>query len=113
MGRRRSYKLLGVDPLGAVPVLRGVTLVKQSQTPLDALERLDALPFQSDQHGLRVLIGAGPDLVRLALAGGNDFRRLDLRGLGELALLDKECGLLLRAGEDALGFFLGALDDAL
>src|SRR5687768_7416163 len=106
MGRRRSYKLLGVDPLGAVPVLRGVTLVKQGQAPLDALERLDALPFKSDQDGLRVLVGAAPDLVRLALARRNDLGRLDLRGLREFALLDKECGLLLRAGKDALGFFL-------
>src|ERR687891_389370 len=102
MGRRRSYKLLGVDPLGAVPILWGVTLVKQGQAPLDALERLDALPFQPDQDGLRVLVGAAPDLVRLALAGRNDLGRLDLRGLGELPLLDEECSLLLRAGEDAL-----------
>ena len=35
------------------------------------------------------------------------------RGTRQLTLLDQERGLLLGARKDALGLFLGALDDAL
>ena len=41
----------------------------------------------------------------------DDLLRADLGGAGQLALLDEERGLLLGAGEDALGLFLGTLDE--
>ena len=94
-------------------VLGTLPLIEERQTALDALKCLDALAFESDEHALRIVIRAATDLIRLAMTLADDLRRLDLCGLGQLALLDEECGLLLGAGEDALGLFLGALDDAL
>ena len=41
------------------------------------------------------------------------MRRLSSSAAGEPALLDEECRLLLGPGDDALGFFLGLLDDPL
>jgi len=51
------------------------------------------------EHALRVLVRAGADLVRIALALGDDFLRLELGGTGQLAFLDQERGLLLGAGK--------------
>ena len=47
-----------------------MTLVEQGQPALDALERLDALPLEMDQHALGVFVRAAADLLRLALARG-------------------------------------------
>src|SRR5688572_6157389 len=88
-------------------------VVEQRKAALDALEGADALAFELDQHALRVLVRAAPDLVCLTLAVGDDLRGANLSGAGELALLDEESGLLLGASQDALGLLLGALDDAL
>ena len=90
----------------------GVALVEHRDAPADALERLDALALEPDQHGGRVLVGAPPDLLRVAVALGDDLLRPDLRGTRQLPLLDQERGLLLGAGQDPLGLLLGALDEA-
>jgi hypothetical protein len=50
-----------------------VTVIEQGKTTLDALERLDALPLEMDQHALSVLVGAAPDLVGVAFALGDDL----------------------------------------
>src|SRR6185503_13812326 len=93
-------------------VTRLVTIVKQGKPALDALECLDALALEMDEHALGVLIGAAPNFVGVVIAGRDDLRRTDLGSTGQLTLLDQERGLLLRAGEDALCFLVGALGDA-
>jgi len=66
-----------------------------------------------DENGLGVLVGAGANIVRFTLALGDDLLRTQLGDAGQLTFLDQEGGLLLGAGEDALGLFVSALDDAL
>ena len=50
-----------------------MALVEQGEAAADALERLDALALELDQHARGVLVGAAADLVRLALALGDDL----------------------------------------
>src|SRR6187200_1408459 len=88
-----------------------MTIVEQGKPALDALECLDALALEMDEHALGVLICAAPDLVGVVLAGRDDLLRSDLGGTSQFTLFDQKRGLLLRAGEDALCLLVGALGD--
>ena len=80
---------------------------------LDALERLDDVALETDQHADRVFVGAAADLVGVAVGVADDHAALGLGRLGQAALVDEEGGLLLGPGDDPLGLLLGLLDDPL
>ena len=74
---------------------------------------LHDVALEADQDAGRVFVGAAADAVGIASASV-EIRRLSSCGrLGQAALLDQERRLLLGAGGDLLGFFLGLLDDPL
>src|SRR3954465_1674749 len=106
----RVGRLRGKLPV-AVP-RRRVPLVEQRESAPNALERLDALALELDEHAGGIGVGAATDLLGLALALIHDLPAPDLGCTRQLALLDQERSLLLGAGEDALALFLGALDEA-
>src|SRR4029453_13341383 len=101
MCRPRPGQLLLVDWHKAVAVVVWLPLVEQGKAALDALQLLDQLTFESNQHALGIVIGATADLVRLAVALGDDRRGLDVSRLGQLPFLDQERRLLLGARKDA------------
>ena len=88
-------------------------LVEHADALLDAAERLLDVRAQAIEHRDRVVVGAAPDVVGIEVGVFDHPPALLLGGLGESPLLDEECGLLLGAGDDALRFLLGLLDDPL
>ena len=98
---------------GAHAAERRSTLVEELDPVLDALERLVHVGLQADQHADRVLVGAAADPIGVAVRVTDDLPALRLGRLGEATLVDEEGGLLLRTGDDPLGFVLGLLDDPL
>jgi hypothetical protein len=88
-----------------------VPLVEHRDAAADALEGTHALTLEPDEDGRRVLVRAPPDLVGVRVPLGHDLLAPDLRGAGQLPLLDEEGCLLLGAREDALGLLLGALHE--
>src|SRR6476661_5996253 len=76
---------------------RRVSLVEQRQAASNALERLDALALELDQDAGSVGVGAAADLLAVRLAFLDDLRTSDFGGTRQLALLDEEGCLLLRA----------------
>ena len=91
----------------------GATLVEHRDPLLDALQRLHHVTLEANEHADGVLVGTAPDLVGVCLGVGDDGPALLVGGLGETALVDEECRLLLRLRDDALRFLLGLLDDPL
>ena len=87
IGLQRRCELLRT---GTVLLAVHVSIIQQGQAALDALQRADALPFELDQHALRILVGAASDLVGLALTVGDDLSRANLCRASQLALLDQE-----------------------
>ena len=61
--------VVGRSPVGRE---RGAPLVEQRDPLLDALERLDDVALEADQHADRVLVGAAADLVGVAVGVGDD-----------------------------------------
>jgi hypothetical protein len=110
-------RLLTIRPAGTV-VRRGRAqlgspLVEHRDPLLDARERLDEVALEADEDVDRVLVGAPPDLVGVALRPLDDREALGVGGLGEAPLVDEERRLLLRATDDSLGFLLRLVDDPL
>ena len=87
--------------------------VEELDPPLDALEGLDDVPLQTDEHVDRVLIRSASDLLGVRLRLADDPAALGLGLLGQPSLVDQEGRLLLRPSDDALGLFLRLLDDPL
>jgi len=87
--------------------------VEQVDSAFDALERLDDVALEADQHVDGVFVGAAADLLGVLLGLGDDPAALGLGLLGEATLVDEERGLLLGTGDDPLRFLLGLLDDPL
>ena len=85
----------------------------RSMPLLDALEGLDDVALEPDEHVDGVLVGAAADVLGVGLGVGDDAAALGLGLLGQPALVDEERGLLLGAGDDPLRLLLGLLDDPL
>ena len=89
-------------------------LVEHRDPLLDALERLDDVALEADQHADRVLVRAAPDLVGVAVGLGDDLagsapRRPAVRPRSSMR--NAACSWALR--DDPLGLVLGLLDDPL
>ena len=93
---------------------RRVALVEHARCPRRMLwSALTHSPSSRTSTVAAYWLRAPLDLRRVRAVPGHDqLRRPQLRGPGELPLLDQERGLLLRTREDALGLLLGALDQA-
>jgi hypothetical protein len=111
LGRPAVLGLLGAVLFVGAKV--GSAGVEQIDALLDALERLDHVAFEPDQHADGVLVGPAADLFGVLLGLADDPSTLGLGLLGEPPLVDEERGLLLGAGDDPLRLLLGLLDDPL
>jgi hypothetical protein len=89
------------------------TCIEEIDPLLDALQGLDDLPLEPDEHVDRIFVRSPADIFRVVARLGDDPAALGLRLLGQAALVDEEGSLLLGASDDALGLFFGLLDDAL
>jgi hypothetical protein len=88
-------------------------LVEHRDALLDALQCLDDVAFEPDQDAHGVLVGPASNLVGVTLGVGDDAPALLVGSLSQAPLVNEECRLLLRPGNDALGLFLGRFDDPL
>ncbi|HEU4672560.1 MAG TPA: hypothetical protein VFS32_06665 [Candidatus Limnocylindrales bacterium] len=104
------------DERPGIAGLRGqlrAALVEHRDPLLDAAERFHQVALEPDQDIDRVLVGATPDLLGVALRALDDPATLLLGGLGEATLVDEEGRLLLGPGDDPLGLLLGLVEDPL
>jgi hypothetical protein len=89
------------------------SLVEHGDALLDALEGPHDLALEPDEDRYRVFVGAAADFVRVRFGTGDDPPALFFSSLGQAALVDEECGLLLGARDDPLRLLLGLVDDPL
>ena len=108
--------------LGELPVLLalvdeyaspqvGAAFVEQRDPLFDALQGLNDLTLEPDEHRHGVLVGAAADLLGVGLRAADDALALVISGLGQATLIDQERGLFLGAGDDPLRLLLRLVDD--
>src|SRR3990172_4248797 len=83
--------------------------VEHGEPALDALQRLDALALELDEHARGVLVRSSADLLFLRVRRLEQLRGAAFRLLRQAALSDQEGGLLLRSRLDALRLLVDPL----
>lgn len=92
---------------------RFAALVEKREPALDAVEVANHLPFERDEDLGGVVVRPAADLLRIRLSLADDLAALLLGRPGQLAFLDEVRSLLLRSGEDLLGFLTSLVEQSL
>ena len=89
------------------------SIIEDGDPLLDSGEGLADLELKRLEQTECVIVGSGPDLLRLRPSAIDDFEALDLGTLEQTALADQEGRLLLGAADDTARLVFGLLDDPL